>query len=107
MARCDAERAGNCLGRHEEVFNPEGWVLHVTSAEVADLKNAKDRIKDAKVKAFGTATPGRIRLWYFSLLCVGSEAARGRRAAIMTAYEAYIDLLERLRNLAMSRVTAD
>jgi hypothetical protein len=107
MARCDAERAGNCLGRHAGVFKAEGWVLHVTSAEAADLHYAKERIMAAKVKAFGTATPGRIRLWYFSLLCVGSKAARRRRAGIMTAYESYIDLLERLRTMALSRVSAD
>jgi hypothetical protein len=107
MVRRDAQRADNCLGRHDNVFNSEGWVEHVTQSEVADLHQARNRIRDANLKAFGTAAPGRLRLWYFSLMCVGSEAARDRKAGIVAAYEAYVELLERLRSAALSRVSID
>ncbi|MEX3983887.1 hypothetical protein AB4Y45_33420 [Paraburkholderia sp. EG287A] len=107
MTGLDADRARNCLDRHSGVFGDGGWVLHVTQDEVADLQQAKQRIQEAKVKAFGTETPGRIRLWYFALQCAASGTARCRKAAIVAAYEGYVELLDQLRTHAMRRVAVE
>jgi hypothetical protein len=105
MERYAAERAAHCLVRHENLFDAASWVPHVTTAEAADLEYAKGRIRSATLRAFGTGSPGRLRFWCFTLLCLGSRAARHRRAVMLAAYEAYIDQLEELRRAALNRAS--
>jgi hypothetical protein len=100
-------RANRCLDRRAEIFDDGSWVLHVTPVEAAELHKAKDRIRDTNCQAFGTSKPGRSRMWWFSIKCLRSEKARKQRAQIIEAYEAYLDLLERLRFLALGRVSID
>lgn len=88
----------------EDTADQGGWVLLASQSEIAELLDAKKRIQTAKRNAFGTDSPGRLRLWSFSIRCrFGSTEALRHRAYIVSAYKAYFELHERVRALALGR----
>lgn len=92
----------------EDSSDQGGWVLLASQSEIAELLDAKKRIQAVKRNAFGTDTPGRLRLWSFSVRCrFGSTDALAHRAYIVAAYKAYFELRERVRTLALGRASDD